>query len=154
MSEIKVNKISSENSGPIVAGNIVKCDVAPRDDNDLVNLGYVRQTLGSGQGVPQSYVDGQDQAYYRQVTSNFVQKTGNINETITGIKTFSITPKTSVLPDENSDISNKEYVDTRDLATLKSANAYTDARTGGGEISYFDSVEIPAGLMPRVMTSS
>jgi hypothetical protein len=141
MSEIKVNKISSENSGPIVAGNIIKCDVAARDDNDLVNLGYVRQTLGSGIGVSQTYVDGQDQFYATQAGRNFVYKNGNVNETVTGIKTFTATPKTSDSPDLGEDITNKAYVDLRDSSTLRSANQYTDSKIGGGALG-FDSVEV------------
>jgi len=141
MSEIKVNKISSENSGPIQAANIIKCDVAARDDNDLVNLGYVRQTLGSGIGVSQTYVDGQDQSYATQAGKTFVYKNGNVNETVTGIKTFTATPKTSDSPDLGEDITNKAYVDLRDSSILRSANQYTDSKIGGGALG-FDSVEV------------
>lgn len=142
MSELKVNKITSENSGPIVAGNIIKCDVAARDDNDLVNLGLLRNTVGSGVGVSQAYVDGQDQYYAREATKTFVQKNGNVAETITGVKTFTVTPRTSDAPEQGVEITNKTYVDARDLATLNSANAYTDARTGGAGAVGFDSVEV------------
>jgi len=142
MSELKVNKITSENSGPIVAGNIIKCDVAARDDNDLVNLGLLRNTVGSGVGVGQAYVDGQDQFYATQAGRNFVYKSGNVNETVTGIKTFSVTPRTPDSPDQGQDITNKAYVDSRDTATLISANQYTDSKVGGPGAIGFDGVEV------------